>query len=111
VMYTPWQYTGMHQSDFRLNADGTLYLNDRGDPVRYTNRSVYEAAIQRRTGPEFDTYVEAVGLAIQVLNGEISDPTNGATHYHADYVNPSWADPRKKTVIIGRHAFYRLVEV
>jgi len=31
-----------------------------------------------------------------------------ATHYHADYVLPYWADSLDKTVQIGRHIFYRL---
>lgn len=33
--------------------------------------------------------------------------TNAATHYHADYVDPHWADHLVKTVKIGRHIFYR----
>jgi len=31
-----------------------------------------------------------------------------ADHYHADYVNPYWADKTKKTFTIGKHIFYRL---
>ena len=31
-----------------------------------------------------------------------------ATHYHADYVLPYWADVLDKSVQIGRHIFYRL---
>lgn len=29
-------------------------------------------------------------IARMVLEGKIEDVTNGATHYHADYVNPQW---------------------
>lgn len=29
-----------------------------------------------------------------------------ATHYHADYVQPSWANAMKRLVKIGRHIFY-----
>jgi hypothetical protein len=35
-------------------------------------------------------------------------PIGHATHYHADYVLPYWADSLDKTVQIGRHIFYRL---
>jgi len=35
------------------------------------------------------------------------DITDGATHYHADYVTPSWAQTKTKTVEIGDHIFYR----
>ncbi|MEM8784809.1 MAG: cell wall hydrolase, partial [Pseudomonadota bacterium] len=34
--------------------------------------------------------------------------TNAATHYHADYVDPYWADDLIKTVKIGRHIFYKI---
>ena len=33
--------------------------------------------------------------------------TKGADHYHADYVNPYWAKSLTKTVVIGRHIFYK----
>jgi len=35
------------------------------------------------------------------------DITEGATHYHADYVYPDWADTKKKTIEIEDHIFYR----
>jgi N-acetylmuramoyl-L-alanine amidase len=35
------------------------------------------------------------------------DITEGATHYHANYVDPRWASKLKFTVAIGRHRFYR----
>jgi spore germination cell wall hydrolase CwlJ-like protein len=35
----------------------------------------------------------------------IDDVTEGATYYHADYVNPGWNLP--KTTKIGRHIFYK----
>ena len=39
----------------------------------------------------------------------IIDFTEGATHYHADYVNPRWADSKYyiKTVQLDTHKFYR----
>jgi len=46
-------------------------------------------------------------IAVRVLmNYEfIDDVTEGATYYHADYVNPGWNLP--KTTKIGRHIFYK----
>jgi spore germination cell wall hydrolase CwlJ-like protein len=35
------------------------------------------------------------------------DITDGATHYHADYVKPSWAKTKVRTTEIGDHIFYR----
>ena len=37
----------------------------------------------------------------------IVDITDGATHYHADYVLPDWASTKTKTIEIEDHIFYR----
>ena len=33
--------------------------------------------------------------------------TEGATHYHANYVDPKWASKLHFTIAIGRHRFYK----
>jgi len=45
----------------------------------------------------------------EILMGSVKifDITEGATHYHADYVSPSWANTKTKTVEIEDHIFYR----
>ena len=40
-------------------------------------------------------------------NHELLDITDGATHYHADYVFPAWRKSKTKTVEIGDHIFYK----
>ena len=43
-----------------------------------------------------------------VLSGRIVlDITEGATHYHATYVNPWWRKHYDKTVAHGSHIFYK----
>ena len=38
---------------------------------------------------------------------DLMDITDGATHYHADYISsPRWADPRRKTAQIDTHIFF-----
>jgi len=51
---------------------------------------------------------ESQKVAIYVLeNKELLDITDGATHYHADYIeNPRWAIPRHRTMQIDTHIFY-----
>jgi spore germination cell wall hydrolase CwlJ-like protein len=53
------------------------------------------------------SYEQARDVAIHVyVNYEkLQDITNGALFYHADYVNPQWK--LQKTVVIGRHIFYK----
>ena len=51
--------------------------------------------------------LEATILAQHVLAGKSIDITEGATHYHADYVHPYWADTMTTTVKLGSHIYYR----
>ena len=45
---------------------------------------------------------------VSIIPGvNLLDITDGATHYHADYVTPAWAQTKTKTVEIGDHIFYR----
>lgn len=55
-------------------------------------------------------YIRALGIACLVVTGDLADPTEGATSYHANTmpVYPVWADQAKRAAVIGRHTFYRL---
>lgn len=53
-------------------------------------------------------WIRARKVAEDALKGKVFAPIGHATHYHADYVLPYWADSLDKTVQIGRHIFYRL---
>lgn len=55
------------------------------------------------------TYNEIRDLSALVVRGDIKviDITEGATHYHADYVSPAWAKTKTKTIEIEDHIFYR----
>lgn len=52
-------------------------------------------------------YDEAKRIALLVYANyeNLKDITQGALYYHADYVNPRWK--LEKTVVIGRHIFYK----
>ena len=47
-------------------------------------------------------------IALEALGGHVFAAVGHATHYHADYVLPYWADSLAKQVQIGHHIFYRL---
>jgi spore germination cell wall hydrolase CwlJ-like protein len=44
-----------------------------------------------------------------VVDGVVSDPTGGATHYYAASMRkaPAWADRAKQTALIGNHLFFK----
>lgn len=81
---------------------------------------VYQGS-QRRTGCQFTFtcdgslarrpsrggWASARMLATDALNGAIEPSVGMATHYHADYVVPYWADSLDKIVKVGAHIFYR----
>ena len=53
-------------------------------------------------------WFKAQDYARIVLSGRIAlDVTEGATHYHATYVKPSWARTKTRTTRIESHIFYR----
>jgi len=54
-------------------------------------------------------YMEIMSFTKIVLTSQVMmfDITDGATFYHADYVTPSWAKSKIKTIEIGDHIFYR----
>ncbi|QIK79120.1 cell wall hydrolase [Sphingomonas piscis] len=45
-------------------------------------------------------------IASEALAGRVFGPVGHATHYHADYVLPYWADSLDKAAVVGRHIFY-----
>ena len=52
-------------------------------------------------------YQWAIHIAEATMRGELYDTTQGATHYHAYYVRPSWSNEFTQTVRINDHIFYR----
>ena len=63
-----------------------------GRPETITDRAIYE-----RLGK----------IARVMINGGPRNLTDGATYYHANWVNPSWARDFTQTAEIGVHRFYR----
>lgn len=53
-------------------------------------------------------WIRAQYIAYQMLYADrYRGITEGATHYHADYVNPKWANQIQFIGTIGTHKFYR----
>jgi len=57
--------------------------------------------------PDADGWRRAWKVAEEALAGFVYAPVGWATHYHADYVLPTWASSMAKNAIIGAHLFYR----
>ena len=64
-----------------------------------------DGSLYRR--PDAAGWRRAYAIAEQALNGSVYAPVGYATHYHANYVVPVWAQTLSKNAIVGAHIFYR----
>ncbi len=87
-------YEGIHHSNgfpVRDRCQFSWYCDGKGDEPRET--------------PAWQDSLNVAEYVIRTPN--LMDITDGATHYHADYIDsPRWADPRRKTVEIDTHIFF-----
>ncbi|WJE87924.1 endolysin [Phage C48C1] len=56
---------------------------------------------------ETDSWYRAIGVAVNILhNDQFRGITESATHYHTEYVNPTWNKSMNYIGRIGNHLFY-----
>jgi spore germination cell wall hydrolase CwlJ-like protein len=64
------------------------------------------------TQPAGFHWYQAVGVALVTINesDKVEDPTRGATHFHATYIDwkPTWKRVKDSVQQIGNHVFYRV---
>lgn len=91
---------------FPPSVCGTVYQGaERVTGCQFT--FTCDGSLRRQPGGSF--WSRAQRLAREALvSGSVFGPVGHATHYHANYVLPYWADSLEKQAIIGRHIFYRL---
>tara|TARA_R110000751_G_scaffold64619_1_gene132678 strand:- start:222 stop:605 length:384 start_codon:yes stop_codon:yes gene_type:complete len=51
--------------------------------------------------------LESVLIAQHIIAGTVTDISEGATHYHAKYVNPYWSGDMTVVLEVGQHIFYK----
>ena len=60
------------------------------------------------TTPNSEMWRQSQAIAYQiVVLTTMRGITEGATHYHATYVDPYWASSLQMVGTIGKHVFYR----
>jgi len=92
----------VHQGPVRESwkRDGTYY------PVRWRCQFTYWCDGKADVPLESDTWEQSLSAAYLMITGNVS-VVEGATHYHATYVSPSWAKNLRKLVTIEDHIFYK----
>lgn len=84
----------------------TEWPNNICDVVYQPKQFSWTFLIEDQTPKEDKSWAQAKVIARDVMIGNVNDPTQGATFYHATYVNPSWADQMEVSKIIDKHVFY-----
>lgn len=59
------------------------------------------------TPRDANAWLVANQVASLALSPELPDLVDGATHYHAHYVNPAWSKTLEPVATVGGHKFYR----
>lgn len=85
------------------------HVDSNGNPKRHQCQFSWYCDGQSDKINNQDEWNSSVAIAQQVMTnfGKIPDPTDGATYYHAVYVNPDWASHFTRTARIDNHVFYR----
>jgi len=95
----------MHHPGYPASVCGVVYQGaDRTTGCQFT--FACDGSLLRT--PVASLWARSRKIAEEALAGKVFAQIGHATHYHADYVLPYWADSLDKTVQIGRHIFYRL---
>ena len=66
----------------------------------------YKKMMEVTTADPTYQYIYQIATSAVRNNGLGVDYSNGATHYHAKSVSPSWANKLTKTAEVGNHIFY-----
>jgi len=95
----------MRHPGYPASVCGVIYQGaERGTGCQFT--FACDGSLLRP--PIAQLWTKARKIAEDALSGKVFAAVGHATHYHADYVLPYWADSLDKTIQIGRHIFYRL---
>ena len=86
---------------------GYYYSWDKTIPIRDKCQFSFWCDGKPENIKDEDAYFWATEVAQAVMVGTLYDTTQGATHYHAYYVQPSWSKKFTRTVRINDHIFYR----
>lgn len=80
---------------------------DLNNPIRYKCQYSWFCDGRNDFPHDDKAMLESIILAQNIYYGQVTDVSEGATHYHANYVNPNWAGDMTVVLEVGQHIFYR----
>ena len=63
--------------------------------------------LESNSKPGGEAWERAVSVAEQTYSGRRANFLDGAVHYHATYIRPSWSRGKEPVARIGQHVFYK----
>ena len=88
-----WKQNGTYYP-IKHKCQFSWYCDGKADNIHENNMKIYKK-------------IYNLSYLSLIKDTPILDITDGATHYHADYVTPAWARTKTKTIEIGDHIFYK----
>lgn len=84
------------------------YLNDKGEPLLNKCQFSWYCDGKADEPQNAEAWERSINHAVTMyVTNQWRGITEGSTHYHATYVNPSWAKAFTKIAQMGAHIFYR----
>ena len=97
----------MNRVDHANYPDTVCEVVNQGTGRRYACQFTYTCDGIPEVVTDQRAWNRAGQIARIMMDGAPRNLTAGATHYHADYVNPRWASVYPRTARYGTHIFYR----
>jgi N-acetylmuramoyl-L-alanine amidase len=94
-------------AEVTMNRRGSLGYPKTVCEVVHQKQAFSWTGMRNLEEPSGPAWQRAVRVAREVYYGSRPTELQGATHYHATYVNPDWSGERERIARIGRHVFYR----
>jgi len=94
------------RSDPNLSADSRIY-----NPIRHRCQFSWWCDGYKERIKYDENWIDSVRAAKSALTGKYDDLVGEATHYHAVYVTPEWANRLRFIVQIDNHRFYEYPKI
>ena len=77
-------------------------------PIKHKCQFSYYCDGKEEAAYEGKSWNDSEHAATMIINNSLlKDITDGATHYHADYVSPYWSKTMTRTFTIDNHLFFK----
>ena len=98
---------GPVRESWKTRQDPTLTVDQRSyNPVRHRCQFSWWCDGYKERIKYDENWIDSVRAAKSALTGKYDDLVGEATHYHAVYVTPEWANRLRFIVQIDNHKFY-----